>query len=242
MLPNLGAYWYNPFTLKIYDAWVHRFNMNRVWFCPTETVLDPLFRENFSPRHLDVGVASGYFPSAALAHRASPPTGGSQVQQITLMDLSKNSLRKARRRIEDDHAALTSSGHLSVTTAHGDVLGPVPEELQGRTFESVSMFNLLHCVPGPQDRKNQAFALAARVLADDGVLVGDTILGWRHHRPWNVLAWFEMAVLGIFGAFGNWSDTPDVFERGLKNEFGHVETRVVGSVLVFRATKPRRHR
>jgi len=241
MLPNLGAYMYNPLTLNIYDAWVLRFNMKRVWCCPTETVLEPLFRENFSPRHLDIGVASGYFPSAALAYSVSPPTVSSQIQQITLMDLSENSLRKARRRIEDDHAALTSSGRLSVTTAHGDVLGPVPEELHGRTFESISMFNLRHCVPGPQDRKNQAFAVAARVLADNGVLVGHTILGWRHHRPWNVLAWFQMALFGTFGGFGNWSDTPDVFKRGLKSEFGHVETWIVGSVLVFRAAKPRRH-
>ncbi|KAK0648425.1 hypothetical protein B0T16DRAFT_408174 [Cercophora newfieldiana] len=84
-----GARAYNPLILATYDNWVLRFNMSYVWRCPTSTILLPLFREAFSTRHLDIGVASGYFPSAALQQSKLAANAGQH--EITLMDLNEGS-------------------------------------------------------------------------------------------------------------------------------------------------------
>ncbi|KAK3489998.1 hypothetical protein B0T13DRAFT_538890 [Neurospora crassa] len=91
-------------------------------------------------------------------------------------------------------ASTTSSQTtVNVTTIQADVLdeslvfphGKLSEI--SKQFKSVSMFNLLHCLPAApepqgqgQEIKNRAFKLAAACLADDGVLVGCTILGRKY--------------------------------------------------------------
>lgn len=91
-------------------------------------------------------------------------------------------------------ANVASSQTVNVTTIQADVLDeslallPKDSKLSGiaKQFKSVSMFNLLHCLPaapeaqGGQEIKNRAFKLAAACLADDGVLVGCTILGQKY--------------------------------------------------------------
>ncbi|KAK3486832.1 uncharacterized protein B0T23DRAFT_432209 [Neurospora hispaniola] len=88
----------------------------------------------------------------------------------------------------------STSQTVNVTTIQADVLDeslvllPKGSKLSGlsKQFKSVSMFNLLHCLPaapeaqGGQEIKNRAFKLAAACLADDGVLVGCTILGRKY--------------------------------------------------------------
>ncbi|KAL0465227.1 hypothetical protein QR685DRAFT_143506 [Neurospora intermedia] len=82
---------------------------------------------------------------------------------------------------------------VKVTTIQADVLDKslvFPHgklsEISSKQFKSVSMFNLLHCLPaapeaqGGQEIKNRAFKLAAACLADNGVLVGCTILGQKY--------------------------------------------------------------
>ncbi|KAK3368528.1 hypothetical protein B0H63DRAFT_488635 [Podospora didyma] len=251
MAPNWGAYWYNALTLRIYDAWVLGFNMGTVWGCRTAEVLLPLFCNNFSRRHLDIGVATGYFPSAALSHlqsiSSSTPFISSDSdrtppQEITLMDLNTSSLKTAKGRIEADHPWRRRQA-VRIDLVQGDVLGPIPEALpDGKKFDSISMFNLLHCIPGPPERKTAAFGLAAQILAEDGILFGNTVLGWRYMGWWNPLAWLTMIAFNLVGAFGNWEDSVEVFEAGLRREFEEVETEVVGQMLLFRARRPRRDR
>ncbi|KAK0725003.1 hypothetical protein B0H67DRAFT_569295 [Lasiosphaeris hirsuta] len=229
-----GACIYNPSTLCIYDAYVLGFNMSFVWRCATGAILLPFFCENFSRRHLDMGVATGFFPSAALAQQR-PTT--LPAQEITLLDLSENSLGNAKARIAADNQTTP----VSIIAVHGDVLAGVPPELKGSKFDSISMFNLLHCIPVPQETKNKAFELAADVLSDDGVLVGSSVLGIRYHAWWNPLGWVTMVLFNlVLGAFGNWGDEPAVFEQGLRKEFGDVKTWIVGSMFLFQARKPRR--
>ncbi|KAK3346025.1 methyltransferase [Lasiosphaeria hispida] len=231
---NWGAFWYNALTLQIYDAWVLGFNMSFVWRCTTETVLLPFFRENFSRRHLDIGVATGFFPATALAQQ---PPATLPAQEITLFDLNEIALRSAKARINADNQKTP----VSVTTVHADALAGVPPELEGMRFDSVSLFNVLHCIPAHQERKNRVFELAADVLSDDGVVFGCSVLGIKHHAWWNPLGWMTMAFFNLVGsAFGNWEDEPAVFEQGLRREFEDVKTWIVGSVFLFRARKPKR--
>ncbi|KAH7629589.1 hypothetical protein B0T09DRAFT_159185 [Sordaria sp. MPI-SDFR-AT-0083] len=167
------------------------------------------------------------------------------------------------------------------------------------SFQSVSMFNLLHCLPSApssdpedphgshgQEIKNRTFKLAAECLADDGVLAGCTILGRKYisggsssmSRPsssgtgsgsgsgvkkngkvkgaqavhgrtttgkkpsaWSKgMTWSVMKCYNATGVFGNWADEREMFERGLRENFEFVETRLVGCMLLFNAKGPKR--
>ncbi|HCU1814198.1 TPA: hypothetical protein OUH30_004422, partial [Escherichia coli] len=57
-----------------------------------------------------------------------------------------------------------------------DVFEPYPAALHGQ-FDSISMFYLLHCLPGNISTKCCVIRNAAQALTDDGTLYGATILG-----------------------------------------------------------------
>ncbi len=48
---------------------------------------------------------------------------------------------------------------------------------KGKKFGSISMFYLLHCLPGPPERKMAVFEHVREVLAPGGVVYGASILG-----------------------------------------------------------------
>ncbi|KAI8628761.1 methyltransferase domain-containing protein [Xylariaceae sp. FL1651] len=219
---------YTPTFLSIvYDVVVLRFNLRYMWRCRTDTVLEPFFAENFSRRHLDIGVATGYFPAAALAR----PFRSHVKHSITLVDLNPNPLNTARARI------LASAPNTTVDTAVADVTTPPPKALQNSRFSSISMFNLFHCIPG--NEKFNAFRLYKDLLADDGVLAGCTVLGGSHATNW--FNYMYVKLYNRLGIFHNWNDKREDFERALEEVFEEVETTLVGMTLLFRATKPRRY-
>ncbi|KAK3939639.1 methyltransferase [Diplogelasinospora grovesii] len=227
-----GTYIYTSISLRFYDAYVLGFNMRYIWGCATYTILLPLFCENFSKRHLDIGVATGYFPSIAIERSREQ-----DARHITLMDLNKNSLHAAEKRIKGDHSDLD----VDVQCVYGDVLGPLPDALKEQKFDSISLFNLFHCVPGTPERKAESFATLAQCLSDDGVLVGNTVLG-KGYMGWSPLTWYTMFLFNyFFRSFTNWEDNPEAFEAGLRREFEDVQTWIVGSMFLFRARKPRRN-
>ncbi|KAK5652029.1 hypothetical protein OQA88_10932 [Cercophora sp. LCS_1] len=237
------GHFYNTPILTIYDIWVLHLNMPYAWGAQTSTVLLPLFRSAFaqSRRHLDIGVATGYFPSRGLSHTrahaharaVSKREEESNKMEITLMDIAPNSLSLAAQRIERENP-----GAARITTIQADALGPAPDALRGR-FDSVSMFNLVHCIPGTQEAKARVFGLAKDVLSDEGVLVGCTVLGWRY-LGWRVLGWLSLGLFNLVGAFSNWGEGREAYEQALRREFEEVETWVCGSMLLWRGSRPRR--
>jgi hypothetical protein len=66
-LPIDGSRRFTPLVLLIYDWLVIRISDPLVWRCPTQLVLLPFFTDNFSKRHMDIGVGNGYFPTKAQA-------------------------------------------------------------------------------------------------------------------------------------------------------------------------------
>ncbi|KAI3337231.1 methyltransferase [Xylariaceae sp. AK1471] len=224
--PGLYATIYTPTLLSlVYDFVVLRFNLRYMWRCRTDTVLEPFFAENFSRHHLDIGVATGYFPSVAL----SRPFRAQAKHSITLVDLNPNPLIAARARI------LSKAPNTTVETIVADVTTPPPKELKNSAFDSISMFNLFHCIPG--NMKLRAFSLYGDILADGGVLTGCTVLGGSHATNW--INYQYVKLYNYLGIFHNWDDKKEDFERALKENFEEVETTLVGMVLLFRATKPR---
>ena len=150
-----GAKIYTPLTLKLYDWWVLGVSNRLAWGCPTKEHLLPHFLEHLGNNHLDIGVGTGFY----LTHVP-------ESSLISLMDLNEASL----------NAASTRAGESKIKhkISH-DVFEPYPAALHGQ-FDSISMFYLLHCLPGNISTKSCVIRNAAQALTDDGTLYGATIL------------------------------------------------------------------
>lgn len=122
-----GAKIYTPLTLKLYDWWVLGVSNRLAWGCPTKEHLLPHFLEHLGNNHLDIGVGTGFY----LTHVP-------ESSLISLMDLNEASL----------NAASTRAGESKIKhKINHDVFEPYPAALHGQ-FDSISMFYLLHCLPG----------------------------------------------------------------------------------------------
>jgi len=207
---------YSKRLLRTYDTFVLGFSNSWAWRCPREVMLGQYDR-CLRARHLDVGPGTGWY----LAN-AQLPEGA----DITLLDLSSNSLASASSRL----AGVT---HRSVLA---NVLEPLPDGL-GR-FDSIAVNYVFHCIPGPWADKGQAFLHLADGLADDGVLFGSTILGAGIHH--NLVGRFFMAFYNKKGIFHNREDDEAGLTAALQAGFDEVEVTVVGTVAMFTARGPRR--
>ena len=209
--------------MLVYNLYVLWFSNNYAWNCPTSTVLLPLYRSSLGKRHLDVGVGTGYYPAKAIAD--SPCT------DITLADLNPTTLEAAKRGIK---AAYGDAVKIATFVANACEPLPLPAS---QKFDSISLFFLFHCMPGPPERKCRVFRVMAQHLAEDGVLVGSTILGREMKMNW--IAKFLMTVYNSSHVFDNWDDSKENLEKGLKEVFDEVKVWIVGRVLLFTARRPK---
>jgi SAM-dependent methyltransferase len=205
---------YGPLLLHLYDPIVIRHVGRIVWRVPDGVLLDR-FRARVRPNHLDVGPGTGWF----LDH-SDLPDGA----PITILDPNTHVLDHVSKRL----------ARFDVTAVEADVLKPLP--VTG-PFASAALHLVIHCLPGPQARKQLAVTNVARVLAPDGILFGATVLGMR--GPQTRLS---RAVLRVFNAqrgFDNLDDTEDSIRAMLEAEFDDVEIELVGSLALFAATRPK---
>ena len=210
-----GAAVYSPLTLKLYDAWVLGISNRFAWQCPTRDVLQPFFDRNVGARHLDVGVGTGYY----LANAGLPDT-----TQVTLLDLNPSSLEAAKQRF----------GRVDTQTLQHDVFVPLGTEQHGH-YDSISLFYLLHCLPGTMADKGAVFANLKPCLKPDGVLFGATILGDAAGH--NGFGRKLIEVYNKKGIFGNRSDTVEGLRSALALHFRDVHIEVVGKVALFSGRK-----
>ncbi|KAF5009991.1 hypothetical protein FDECE_3828 [Fusarium decemcellulare] len=243
--PNAGSRRFTPIVLLIYDLLVIRFSNPLVWRCPTQKYLRPLFTDNFSKKHLDIGVGNGYFPTKALADLGRREGRKPKDQQLTLADLSEHSLESAKHRVISQHP------EANVQCVLADAAKQLPAELRNDKFDSASLYLVLHCMPGPTASKAEAIRNAKSVLTGNGVLVGSTALGkkWEktqegyrvmHDQKLGRLTTFALGFYNKRGIFDNYQEDPNVFDKTLREEFEDVETRVIGMMFLFRASKPRK--
>lgn len=211
-----GAAVYSPLTLKLYDGWVLGISNRFAWQCPTREVLQPFFDRHIGATHLDVGVGTGYY----LANANLPNT-----TKVTLLDLNPSSLEAARQRFGRD----------DVQTLQHDVFQPLDAGQSGR-YDSISLFYLLHCLPGTMADKAQVFAQLKTALKPDGVLFGATILGDQAGH--NGFGRKLMDVYNKKGIFGNRHDTVASLRNALEQHFAQVSIEVVGKVALFTAKSP----
>ncbi len=211
-----GAAVYSPGILKMYDWWVLGISNRCAWLCPTQSILLPFFQRHLTANHLDVGVGTGFYLANSPMHPA---------QRITLLDLNRNSLEAARARI----ASLQPSVVLE------DVLNP-SGALGEERFDSISLFFLMHCLPGGMADKARAFETLHRHLTPGGTLYGATILGDGAGHNW--LGRRLMKLYNAKGLFGNKTDTLAGLESGLTRCFAKVKVWQHGKVALFTAQAP----
>jgi hypothetical protein len=166
-------------------------------------------------RHLDIGIGSGYYPAHA---------GISKKTQITLMDLNPSSLHYTKERL----------GRPDAQIVQADVLQPLP--LKG-VYDSISTFFLIHCLPGPLERKMVLFSNLKPYLAENGTIYGTTVLGKDVSH--NFFGWVLMCIYNWRGIFSNWDDGEKEMREALCKDYKQVETRVVGRVLLFSVSQPK---
>ncbi|EEM2539792.1 methyltransferase domain-containing protein [Salmonella enterica subsp. enterica serovar Morehead] len=206
-----GAAVYNTLTLKLYDWWVLQISNRHAWRCPTESTLLPFFHEHLSRNHLDIGVGTGYYLQ-------NVPDN----YRISLLDMNLHSLNAAKTR--------AGKTHIHDTLQH-NICEPLPAGWRGR-FDSVSLFYLLHCLPGIMVDK-AAVRHAAMALTGTGTLYGATILGKGvRHNPFGSRL---MSVYNRKGIFCNTDDTVEDLHQNLSDVFENVEVSVTGTVALFSA-------
>lgn len=216
---------YVPFFLHLYDIVVLTLVNNYAWRCSTTSVLLPFFQQHVGEHaHLDVGVGTGYYLAASAAQL-------SKTKNVTIADLNPHTLDVAAARLK------VAGYRGTIDSLQHDVFRPFPDEMRGR-FDSISIFYLLHCLPGRFPLKgSHVFANLAPGLAPGGVLYGATVTGKSRHSWFSgMLQWY----LNRVGIFGNAEDTYEALADALRSAFEEVEIREVGVVAIFEARKPLR--
>lgn len=210
-----GAAVYSKLLLTFYDLIVIYLSNTFAWRCPRDR-FTALYAQHTGARHLEVGPGTGWY----LAN-----SGMLSGTNVTLMDLNTNSLASARGRL----------GDWAPRTVVGNVLEPLPPEIG--PVDSIGLNYVLHCVPGTWADKGAAFGHLAERLAADGMLFGGTVLGRgvRHNAAGRKL----MALYNAKGIFHNTEDDAEGLEHALERYFADVRITVVGTVALFRASRPR---
>jgi SAM-dependent methyltransferase len=213
-----GAACYESWIMYIYDFFVLGFVNRFAWRCPTDKHLLPLFKNNVRTTHLDIGVGTGYYlKNSKIASSV----------KLTLSDLSPNAIRVAKLR----------SGRPDAAEMLWDVTQPFPvPEGKYDKFDSVSMYYVLHCVPGPVKNKTIVFENIKNCMTADGVLTGATVLGKGIQD--NFIGKRVRAHCVADGVFDNVDDDAETFINALRDNFNHVEVEVIGVSFVFKAVGP----
>jgi len=206
-----GASVYSPTVLKLYDLCVNGLSHRFVWQCPTKTVLLPFYKEHLGPKHLDVGVGTGFFIARA---------GLTSSHQVGLLDLNENCLRAAAAQVKQ----------AKVRTFRRDIMQPSSEPAD-TGYDSISLFHVLHCLPVTMDDKETAIANLKRYLSKTGVLYGVTILGEEAgHKP---IGRMLLKLYNDKGIMHNMADTLDGLQLMLGRQFRNVQIRRHNKVALF---------
>ncbi|EFY89902.1 hypothetical protein MAC_04111 [Metarhizium acridum CQMa 102] len=207
---------YKTRRLLLYDYWVLGIVSTYAWGCPTSQYPLPQFRANIGKNHLDIGIGTGYY----LRKGRIPPT-----TKVTLLDIEKTALEFALKRC----------GRSDARAIVADILKPLPVEDK---FDSISMYYLLHCIPATIEEKCNIFSHIKNNMTPDGVIHGANVVA-RGVRKDNRFAAHMRRKVVEAGIFQNSEDNPYDFEHALRQNFHEVEVRVVGTVFMFRAAKPK---
>lgn len=208
---------YTRRSLRLYDLVVLTLSNRWIWRCPTPRLLEQ-YDAYVTDRHLDAGVATGWYVDRCRFPSASP--------QIVLLDLNAECLARAASRL----------ARFRPETVRANLFEPLP--LGERTFDSISLTWVLHCLPGTIPEKAVVLDRLARHLAPGGTLFGATLLGRGVRR--GRLAAKLMSVYDEKGIMNVSGDSLDDLRAALHDRFEDVALETVGCGALFRGRRPRR--
>ncbi|KAL8697309.1 MAG: hypothetical protein Q9224_002381 [Gallowayella concinna] len=217
-----AAIYSQSWLLTIYDWWVLGIVSTYAWACSVPKYTLPWFQQNLRKgQHLDIGVGTGYYLAK------SDLTG----VQVTLADLNQDALDATKNRLAGEGKVKAEETR---TLLH-DITRPLPDSCP--KFNSMSLYYLLHCMPGPVPAKTAVFSHLKHNLTADGVISGASILGKdvRHNL-------FGRVIMGFGnwnGMFDNRADNAAEFDEALREHFYEVETQVRGAIFLWKASKPK---
>ncbi|KAK2607293.1 hypothetical protein N8I77_005978 [Diaporthe amygdali] len=245
-----GAAIYGPLVLGfVYDSLVLGLYCSFVWKCPA-IVLEHLYRimingaarrreskkrgTEAQVRILDIGVGTGYY----MAKTKLPES-----TSVTLFDLNTDCLEVASTRCRKAHSEVLN---LDIETVCGDFLASDsdpssiqcmlgPRKQGNKHYDVVFTTFLLHCLPGPPDRKAKALASLSRLVEPtSGVLCGATILGKGSREVCHSLVGrFVLFWHNLLGWFDNESDDTEVFVQALEEAFEIVSCQVIAKTFRY---------
>lgn len=208
---------YSRRMLWAYDWLVLGFSCRWIWRCPAARMLD-MYNRHVSANHLEVGVGTGYFLDRCRFPAENP--------QIALADLNPDCLAATSYRIARHRPESFVRNALE------------PFELDGRTVDSVGLNFVLHCLPGPMERKAAVFDHVARLMNPGAILFGSTLLTTGVPRNW--AARRLMAIYNRKRIFSNTDDALDGLQVELARRFDETHIETVGCTALFTARKGRR--
>ena len=211
---SAGARYYGAVTLPLYDLAVLKTVVQYAWRCPLSKEQE-LYNRSVGAKHLDVGVASGYF-----LHHTKWPV---DKPEITLMVLNPNSTKYAADRLS----------RYTISELAGDALEPFPTD---EKFDSVGMFHLLHCIPGNLREKQRVLENAGQVLKPGGVVFGANVtpVDCQPNRFAKSVLWLSHSL----GALNNQKDSHADMEKALEETFEDYKLERVGCMSLWEARRP----
>ncbi|KAJ3414920.1 1,3-beta-glucanosyltransferase gas1 [Chytridiales sp. JEL 0842] len=187
-LTKVKVYSYPNYQLYLYDYIVHHLCDHQLWRCPASLQIS-FFEKYLTSNHLDVGVGSGYFWRHCKLPTTSPinpsvEKAAETMMRITLMDLSPGPLLHTSN-ILLSRLPPQSTFPWDLRLLHADALSEplsvstLPNLPLESKFKSISVFYLLHCLPGSMRTKAALLFnnLKGVLHPEDGVIYGTTILG-----------------------------------------------------------------
>lgn len=201
---------YSKRILTIYDTAVLRIAQPLAWRCPSRRILQ-LYNDHVSANHLDIGAGTGYFLDRCAFQTRDP--------RITVLDMNANSLAVAAKRLR----------RYSVHTHQANVLEPI--DLPRKSFASVGMNCLLHCLPGALPDKAPALANIRALMSPGAPLFGTTVLvrGVTH----NALGKRLVSSWNKRGIWSNQRDGLDDLHAVLEANFTRHTIELVGRSAMF---------
>jgi len=203
---------YTKQTLDVYDFWVHYISNNYAWKCTSKKLLKH-YNNNISNNHLDVGVGTGY-----LLNKCS---FGIENPRVGLMDLNEYCLNKTAQKIK----------RYNPITYKRNILEKI--NFEDKKYDSICVNYVMHCIPGNFKEKGIVFNNLKKLLNDDGVLFGSTVLSENVSK--NLFAKFLMRIYNYKGIFNNSLDNEVDLRSELLKYFDVVNINIIGCVALFYA-------
>jgi hypothetical protein len=146
---------------------------------------------------------------------------GPNFQRLVLLDINRNCLARAERRLARFKPGLRDANLLA------------PLNLDLAPFSSIGLTYVLHCLPGRMKDKLIALDHLRPLMEKRAVLFGATILG-RGIEP-NFAARKLLDLYNEKGVFNNREDDLQSLSDGLRQRFEDMHVDMQGCIALFRA-------